>query len=148
MAVLWIVHHQKNVLQPLISICVGGTEIKRLLVWAFIRTKTIRTWVFPDTVIAARIDEQKICLPYLAFAWKMPSVRNQIECSARTTNGTYKINQQSISNIRLILLPISLQKEFAAFVEELDKSKFSVSRQQKMIDSCLRGIILRLVGRL
>ncbi len=104
--------------------------------------------VFPDTVIAARIDKQKICLPYLAFAWKMPSVRSQIECSARTTNGTYKINQQSISNIRLILPPISLQNEFASFIEELDKSKFSISRQQKMIDSCQRGIILHLTGRL
>lgn len=91
--------------------------------------------VFPDTVIAARIDEQKICLPYLAFAWKMPSVRNQIECSARTTNGTYKINQQSISNVRLILPPLSLQNEFASFIEELDKSKFSSLQMLNRIES-------------
>lgn len=102
--------------------------------------------VFPDTVIAARIDKQKICLPYLAFAWKMPSVRSQIECSARTTNGTYKINQQSISNIRLILPPISLQNEFASFIEELDKSKFTIRKSLEKLETLYRALLQEYFG--
>ena len=79
--------------------------------------------VFPDTAIAATVDLQRVCLPYLFHAWKRPSVRDQIEACARTTNGTYKINQGVISNIELFLPPIDLQEQFAAFVEQTDKSK-------------------------
>ena len=79
--------------------------------------------VFPDTAIAATVDLQRACLPYLFHAWKRPSVREQIEMGARTTNGTYKINQGVVSNIELILPPLELQKQFAAFVEQTDKSK-------------------------
>ena len=80
--------------------------------------------VFPDTAIAATVDLQRACLPYLFHAWKRPSVREQIEMGARTTNGTYKINQGVVSNIELILPPLELQKQFAAFVEQTDKSKY------------------------
>jgi len=79
--------------------------------------------VFPDTVIAATVDLQRVCLPYLFHSWMRPSVRDQIEAGARTTNGTYKINQGVVSNIELMLPPLELQNVFAAFVEQTDKSK-------------------------
>ena len=87
--------------------------------------------VFPDTVMAAHIDSNIILLPYLFVAWKMPSVRKQIEENARTTNGTYKINQTVLSNIELIVPPLEKQNEFVSFVEQSDKSKFTVGRRFK-----------------
>lgn len=81
--------------------------------------------VFPDTVIATRINEQKIRLPYLYMAWKMQAVRNQIEENAKTTNGTYKINQSVIANVELIVPPLPVQDDFVAFVHQSDKSKFA-----------------------
>ena len=82
--------------------------------------------IFPDTAIAATVDLQRICLPYLFYAWQQPFVRKQIEAGARTTNGTYKINQGVVSNIELVLPPLKLQTQFAAFVEQVDKSKVVV----------------------
>ncbi len=87
--------------------------------------------VFPDTVIAARVDITRVCLPYLFIAWMQPSVRDQIEAGARTTNGTYKINQQIISKINIPLPPLNAQEQFAAFVAQVDKSKVVV---QKALD--------------
>lgn len=84
--------------------------------------------VFPDTVIAAHIDSSVVLLPYLFIAWKMPMVREQIESSARTTNGTYKINQTVLSNVELIVPPIDKQAEFVSLVEQSDKSKFELKR--------------------
>ena len=80
--------------------------------------------VFPDTVIAAHIDSGVVLMPYLFVAWKMPKVREQIESSARTTNGTYKINQTVLSNVELVVPPIDKQSEFVSFVEQSDKSKY------------------------
>ena len=79
--------------------------------------------VFPDTVIAAHIDSNIVLMPYLFVAWKMPKVREQIESSARTTNGTYKINQTVLANVELVVPPIDKQIEFVSFVEQSDKSK-------------------------
>lgn len=56
--------------------------------------------VFPDTVIAAHIDTERMVLPYLWIMWQQPEVRKQLESGARTTNGTYKINQKVISEIK------------------------------------------------
>ena len=84
--------------------------------------------VFPDTVIAASIDTTRVCLPYLFVAWMQPRIREQIENGARTTNGTYKINQQIISKIKVPLPPICEQLKFGAFVTQIDKSKFAIQK--------------------
>lgn len=68
---------------------------------------------FPDTVIAASLDAAKVDPVYLEMAWKRPAVRRQVESVARTTNGTYKINQQSLGAVRIVIPPLSEQQEFA-----------------------------------
>ena len=68
--------------------------------------------VFPDTVIAGRVDPDKVELPFLGMAWKQPDARGQIDIVARTTNGTYKVNQSTLSKVTIPLPPIELQREF------------------------------------
>ena len=85
--------------------------------------------VFPDTMIAARINLDLINAAYLRYAWARPAVRRQIESRARTTNGTFKINQRMISEVLFPIPPLSLQQEFAAFVAEVDKSRVVVQQQ-------------------
>ena len=84
--------------------------------------------VYPDTMIAVRIDQEKVLLPYLRIAWKQARVREQIESSAKTTNGTYKINQASLGMVEVVVPPLSLQREFAAFAESVDKSQEAARR--------------------
>ena len=97
--------------------------------------------VFPDTVIAAHIDSSVVLMPYLFVAWKMPKVREQIESSARTTNGTYKINQAVLSNVELIVPPIDKQAEFVSFVEQSDKSKFELTQAIPRIDDMIKALM-------
>ena len=85
--------------------------------------------VFPDTMIAARINFDLISAAYLRYAWGRPAIRRQIESRARTTNGTFKINQRMLSEVLLPLPPLSLQKEFAAFAAEVAKSQVAVRQQ-------------------
>ena len=97
--------------------------------------------VFPDTVIAAHIDSSVVLLPYLFIAWKMPMVREQIESSARTTNGTYKINQTVLSNVELIVPPIDKQAEFVSFVEQSDKSKFELKQAIERVTNLMKSLM-------
>ena len=102
--------------------------------------------VFPDTVIAAHIDSSVVLLPYLFIAWKMPMVREQIESSARTTNGTYKINQTVLSNVELIVPPIDKQAEFVSFVEQSDKSKFEAKQALEYITAAQKALMRQHLG--
>ena len=87
----------------------------------------MKDMVFPDTMIATRIKQEQIILPYLRVAWNQPSTRKQIEASAKTTNGTFKINQTTLGNIKLLVPPLELQQEFADFVAQVDKSQFTAA---------------------
>jgi type I restriction enzyme S subunit len=50
---------------------------------------------------------------YIAGLWGTRHIREQIEAAAKTTNGTYKINQASLASIRFPLPPIDVQDKFA-----------------------------------
>ena len=102
--------------------------------------------VFPDTAIAATVDLQRVCLPYLFHAWKRPTVREQIETGARTTNGTYKINQGIVSNIELILPPLELQKQFATFVEQTDKTKLTIQASLDKLEVMKKALMQEYFG--
>jgi len=108
-------------------ICRGNGNISLVGIGAY-ADRDYYDFIFPDTVIAAQVDLSRVTLPYLSVAWQQPSVRRQIEKGARTTNGTYKINQQIISNIELRLPSIEKQEKFADFVALTDKSKLAIQQ--------------------
>ena len=68
---------------------------------------------FPDTIIAARIDDERIDRAYLQHVWNSGVVRRQIASVARTTNGTFKVNQAMLERIALPAPPLPLQRRFS-----------------------------------
>jgi len=79
--------------------------------------------LFPDTIISLTIDIEKIEKSYLEQIWQNHLLRSQIESNARTTNGTYKINQSVINKIMLVCPPLKLQNQFAKIVEKVKSIK-------------------------
>lgn len=103
--------------------------------------KSIPDLVFPDTMIALKIDETIIRKKFIETAWKLPSVREQIESAARTTNGTYKINQKIINDVRVVIPPIENQDAFVSFVEQSDKSKFELKQGISDMDALMKAFM-------
>jgi type I restriction enzyme, S subunit len=106
----------------------------------------IEDCVFPDTIIALTIDQDKALLPYLKWAWRTPFVHKQIEAAAKTTNGTYKINQTSLGNVVLPLAPLELQRKFADFAASVDKSKFAVQKALDELNATTKKILNQELG--
>ena len=106
----------------------------------------LKDMVFPDTMIAVRIEQERIILPYLRCAWSQPATRKQIEASAKTTNGTFKINQTALGNIELLVPPLELQREFADFAASVDKSKFAVQRALDELNATTKKIMNQELG--
>ncbi len=69
---------------------------------------------FPDTIIAARFNPNLISREYIEEVWKTPQIRKQIEASARTTNGTHKINQVVLKEIQIPVPSLALQQKFSS----------------------------------
>jgi type I restriction enzyme S subunit len=78
---------------------------------------------FPDTIIAAKPDPQKVARAYLEKLWNSPFVRNQIREAARTTNGTFKINQTAAGAIKVPIPPLSDQENYQAIVDKVRRSE-------------------------
>ena len=99
-------------------------------------TQVIPDTVFPDTMIAARIDVNRILPRYLEALWSMPDMRRQIEGAARTTNGTYKVNQGMMESIEVLLPPFPLQNVFALKSAEInvmrERCEVSLNRQETL----------------
>lgn len=59
--------------------------------------------VFPDTMIAVRVDSLRVGRAFLEQLWKSRLVRGHVEASARTTNGTFKVNQGAVEATPILL---------------------------------------------
>ncbi|MGW7575295.1 restriction endonuclease subunit S [Streptomyces sp. NPDC054765] len=65
---------------------------------------------FPDTMIRVRADAGSIMPEFLSLIWGTRVVRRQIEGSARTTAGIYKVNQQILESIEFPLPSLEEQR--------------------------------------
>jgi type I restriction enzyme S subunit len=72
---------------------------------------------YPDTLIRARV-RRDICEPhFLRLVWDSSVVRRQVEKTARTTAGIYKINQEDLAGLLLPLPSIAEQQDRTASAE-------------------------------
>lgn len=69
--------------------------------------------IFPDTMIAARLAADRAEPAFLEHVWNSESVRGQLEALARTTNGTFKVNQTMLEGVSVIAPPLARQRDFA-----------------------------------
>ena len=94
-------------------------QIGRVALWK----NEIIPCVHQNHLIKARFNSHLI-VPYFALHYFMSQEgREQIQGKAVSTSGLYTLSVSKISNLLIPTPPLSLQNQFAAFVEEVDKSK-------------------------
>lgn len=92
---------------------------------------------YPDTLIRVRTDHRLILSRYLRAVWDSSILRRQIERTARTTAGIYKINQQDMHSFRMPLPPLAEQRRIVEAIEEqftrLDAAVAGLKRVQQQL---------------
>lgn len=73
---------------------------------------------FPDTLIRARPDRGQLDPEYLALVWNSTTVRRQVEASAKTTAGIYKVNQKDLGAVSIPMTSLAEQATVVARVRE------------------------------
>jgi type I restriction enzyme S subunit len=90
---------------------------------------------FPDTMIRLPLDLRLVDPSFFVYLWNSHQVRRQIEESARTTAGIYKINQSLLTRYRLPLCSLPEQREIVRLLDE----QFTVIEQnEREIDAALK----------
>ncbi len=90
---------------------------------------------FPDTMIRLPLDLSLVFPKYFSHLWNSDRVRHQIEGSARTTAGIYKINQGLLVQYRVPLPSLPEQQEI---VRLLDEQFEAISRNEQEIAAALK----------
>lgn len=93
----------------------------------FYADQNIPGTAFPDTMIAAKPNPKKVTRAFLESIWNGPFVRSQIREAARTTNGTFKINQTATGAIKIPVPPLEAQQRFQKIVDRVARSKEKVA---------------------
>jgi type I restriction enzyme S subunit len=82
---------------------------------------------FPDTMIRLPLDLRLVDPSFFVYLWNSEQVRRQVESSARTTAGIYKINQSLLTRYRLPLCSLPEQHEIVRLLDE----QFTVIEQNE-----------------
>jgi type I restriction enzyme S subunit len=120
-------------------ICRGNGSISRVGRGHFPSGRMIDV-TFPDTMIAARVAPDRIERTFLQAVWNSKAVRRQVESLARTTNGTYKVNQSMLEGIAFIDPPRRLQDEFARRVAAVGQLKAAYQVSLANIDALFASL--------
>ena len=105
-----------------------GNGNRRLVGAGCYPTSDMSGVAFPDTAIAVRPDSALLDRSYFSALWGTAFIRQQIDSIAKTTNGTFKINQTGLAGIRVPVPALGQQRQFARLAEALQ----SIQSQQEM----------------
>lgn len=123
-------------------ICRGNGNVSLVGTAAFPHA-SMHQVVFPDTMIAARVDPSRIRHAFLNAIWKSPFIRRQIQAGARTTNGTFKINQTVVEGIEIMVPPPSNQQLFAELdarvLRNADNQRAAAERAEDLFNVLVAG---------
>lgn len=115
-----------------------------------------RCCIVPEDVLPARVN-QHVCILRCDTSNVLPTFLNQqlitsqyqkvLWSVAEAGGGTRQaITKQQIENFRIILPPLALQEQFAAFVRQSDKSKFELEKALSELTATYKRIIAENLG--
>lgn len=96
-------------------------------------------------IIIAHPDNKKVNSVFLAAFTNMPHGMNQIR--AKTGGAAQQhFNVGGYKAMRLIMPPLKLQEQFAAFVEQTDKSKFEIQQSLEKLEILKKSLMQQYFG--
>ncbi len=97
--------------------------------------------VFSGFCIRYRHDDDSVIASYLLRVLKTESVRKQMY--GRGAN-IQNLNQKTLAAINIPVPPMELQKEYVAFVEQSDKSKFAARQALKELTDAQKALMKKI----
>ena len=99
-----------------------------------------------DHIIRVHFDDSRINGCFTSVLLNSEYGKRQLKEQIKTSAGQYTISQDGIGAIITIIPPLSLQTEFATFVEQTDKSKFEIQKSLNQLETLKKALMQKYFG--
>lgn len=106
---------------------------------------------YPDLLLPDKLwrvlFSDTINVYYAKYALSMDSVRQEFSAQSTGTSGSmFNVSAEKFKSIRIPVPPIELQKQFAAFVSQVDKSKLSIQASLDQLETLKQSLMQKYFG--
>jgi type I restriction enzyme S subunit len=126
---------------------VRGSGSKRLVGQAGLVKECIEGTIFPDLLVRIPVDRNRVLPSFLVAWWNSPQMRNTIEDTAKTTSGIWKINQGHIASFSVPFPPVSEQRHFVAYLDDLQAQVDELTALQDATQAELDALLPSVLDR-
>ena len=99
-----------------------------------------------DHIIRVHFDDTVLNGAFASALINSAYGKRQMRGQIKTSAGQYTISQDGIGAITAILPPMALQQQFAAFVEQTDKSKLAVQKGLQELEILKKSLMQQYFG--
>ena len=124
-----------------------GNGSKRLVGRGGVVPAVERDVAYPDTMIRLRVDPKVVDGSFFSYVWNSRLLREQIEGTARTTAGIYKINQGHILDFMVPRCSLSEQEvvveRLSVILSTFDAMEATIDNQLLKADALRQSVLKR-----
>ena len=112
-------------------------QIGRVAIW----DDSIKPCLHQNHLIKVRFNFEKVNPSYALFYFMSESGRMQITSKSVSTSGLNTLSVKKIESLNLPVPPIDLQNQFAAFVEQTEKIKTTISHSLEKLETLKKALM-------
>ena len=102
--------------------------------------------VFESNMMRFHMDEKKVNAVYVTEVLCTEDIYRQILRRAKKSVNQASINQEDVKSLEILVPPLSLQNQFAAFVERVDQQKQTVQQSFEKLELMKKALMQEYFG--
>lgn len=102
--------------------------------------------VFESNMMRFHMDEKKVNAVYVTEVLCTEDIYRQILRRAKKSVNQASINQEDVKSLEILVPPLSLQNQFAAFVERVDQQKQTVQQSLEKLELLKKALMQEYFG--
>lgn len=102
--------------------------------------------VFESNMMRFHMDEKKVNAVYVTEVLCTEGIYRQILRRAKKSVNQASINQEDVKSLEILVPPLSLQNQFAAFVERVDQQKQAVQQSLEKLELMKKALMQEYFG--
>lgn len=106
----------------------------------------LKNSIYQNHIFRVRLDEQEILPSFFAEYLRHQKAKRYFLGCAKQTTGIASINMRQLRALPTLVPPLSLQKQFAAFVERVDRQKQTVQQSLEKLELMKNALMQEYFG--
>ena len=106
----------------------------------------LKNSIHQNHIFRVRLDEQEILPSFFAEYLRHQKAKRYFLGCAKQTTGIASINMRQLRALPTLVPPLSLQKQFAAFVERVDQQKQTVQQSLEKLELMKNALMQEYFG--